>query len=90
MDGFSSLAAKVLLVLLPLALIGTLAVAPVWRRWLLWLVIAATAALYSVYAVTDIHPRFLYVAFPSLLVLWAGGIVLVVETALGTRPVPAD
>ena len=75
---------RVLVLLVPLAIVGTFAVAPAWRRWLLWLVVAATAAFYSVYAVTDIHPRFLYVVFPVVLVLWAAGIVAVV--GLVNRP----
>ena len=77
---------RILLLFVPLAVVGTLAVSPVWRRWLLWVAILTTAAFYSVYAVTDIHPRFFYVVFPPLLVLWAAGIVLVVETMFGRRP----
>jgi hypothetical protein len=77
---------SVLVLIVPLAAIGTLAVAPTWRRWLLWLVIGTTAAFYSVYAVTNIHPRFLYVVFPAVLVLWAAGVGVVVKAA---RPSPA-
>jgi hypothetical protein len=72
---------RVLVLLVPLAVIGTVAVAPAWRRWLLWLAVAATAAFYSVYAVTDIHPRFLYVVFPVVLVLWSAGLTAVVGLA---------
>jgi hypothetical protein len=70
---------RVLVLLVPLAVIGTLAVAPPWRRLLLWLVVASTCAFYSVYAVTDIHPRFLYVVLPVVLVLWSGGVAVVAE-----------
>ena len=63
---------SVLVLLLPLAAVGTLAVQRVWCRWLLWLATLATAAFYSVYSVTDIHPRFMYVDLPFVLVLWAG------------------
>jgi hypothetical protein len=76
----------VLLLLLPLAAIGTLGVSGVWRRWLLWLVVAGTAAFYSVYSVTDIHPRFLYVVFPLVLVLWCSGIAVIGSAATGRRP----
>ncbi len=75
----------VLLLLLPLAAIGTLGVSGVWRRWLLWLVVACTAAFYSVYSVTDIHPRFLYVVFPLVLVLWCTGIAVVGSVATGRQ-----
>ena len=74
---------SVLLLLLPLAAIGTLAVLGTWRRYLLWLVIAGTAAFYSVYTVTDIHPRFLYVVFPPVLVLWCTGAWVVFAAATG-------
>jgi hypothetical protein len=77
----------VLLLLLPLAAIGTLGVSGVWRRWLLWLVVACTAAFYSVYSVTDIHPRFLYVVLPLVLVLWCTGIAVVGSVATGRNAV---
>jgi hypothetical protein len=72
---------RVLVLLVPLAAIGTVTVAPSWRRWLLWLVVAVTAAFYSVYAVTDIHPRFLYVVLPIILILWAAGLTTVLGLA---------
>jgi hypothetical protein len=76
---------RVLVLVVPLAVIGTLLVAPGWRRWLLWLAVAVTAAFYSVYSVTDIHPRFLYVVFPTVLVLWSAGVAAVTGLARG-RP----
>jgi hypothetical protein len=79
-----------LLLLLPLAAIGTLGVSGVWRRWLLWLVVACTAAFYSVYSVTDIHPRFLYVVFPLVLVLWCAGIAVVGSVATGRHAVESS
>ena len=72
---------RVLALLVPLAVIGTVAVSPVWRRWLLWLGVTATAAFYSVYSVTDIHPRFLYVVFPVVLVLWSAGVCVLTGLA---------
>ncbi len=76
---------SVLLLLVPLAAIGTLGVRGVWRRWLLWLAIGCTAAFYSFYSVTDIHPRFLYVVFPLVLVLWCSGLAVVGTAATGRR-----
>ena len=70
---------SVLILLLPLAVVGTLAVQRTWWRWLLWLATLTTAAFYSVYSVTDIHPRFMYVVFPFVLVLWSAGVIRVLE-----------
>ncbi len=80
----------VLLLIVPLAAIGTIGVSGVWRRWLLWLVILGTAAFYSVYSVTDIHPRFLYVVFPLVLVLWCAGVAVVGSAATGRRTVESS
>jgi hypothetical protein len=75
----------VLLILLSVAAVGTLGVRDVWQRWLLWLVILGTGAFYSVYAVTDIHPRFLFVVLPPVLVLWCSGVaVLAARVARGS------
>jgi hypothetical protein len=64
----------VLALLLVPAAVGTFRVSEVWRRWLLWLAIAGTGVFYSVYSVTNIHPRFLFVVLPPILVLWCAGI----------------
>ena len=61
-----------LLVLLPLALLA-LALHRTWATALLGLVVAVTAAFYTFYEHTHLHPRFLYVALPSLFVLQAVG-----------------
>jgi hypothetical protein len=37
-----------------------------------------TAAFYSLYYITALHPRFLFVALPSLFLLGAAGVGLVV------------
>ena len=71
----------VLILLLSLAALGTLGVKDVLNRWLLWLVVAGTGVFYSVYAVTNIHPRFLFVVLPPVLVLWCSGLALVVSFA---------
>ena len=62
-----------LLVLVPLAVVGAFAV----RRsvaLLLGAAILATAAFYTFYFATPIHPRFLFVVLPPLLVLWVAGL----------------
>lgn len=67
----------VLLIVLSVAALGTLGVRDRWQRWLLWLAILGNGAFYSVYAVTDIHPRFLFVVLPPALVLWSSGVAVV-------------
>ncbi len=68
---------RTLIVLLPLAIVGALAVR---RREALTLLLAATlvnAAFYSFYAHTSLHPRFLFASLPPFFVLWAAGAVAV-------------
>lgn len=66
---------RMLLVLLPLALLGVIAVRGRAARALLVLPVVVTAAFYSFYYVTALHPRFLYVTLPLLLTLEAAGAV---------------
>jgi hypothetical protein len=61
-----------LALLLPLSLVA-LALLRTWAVALLGAVVAVTAAFYSFYEHTHLHPRFLYVALPSLFVLQAAG-----------------
>jgi hypothetical protein len=70
-------------ILVPLAAIGVLAIRTGAGRVLVAGVVVVTAVFYSFYALTALHPRFLYVAFPELFTLWAGGAVLVVTFARG-------
>jgi hypothetical protein len=66
---------KMLVVLLPLPIVGVLALRR--RRYDVWLlagVVIVTAAFYSAYYVTAVHPRFLFVALPPLFVLAAAGV----------------
>ena len=66
----------VLLALLPLAALGTLRL----RRRdaaLLWATVLSTALFYTFYELTPLHPRFLFVVLPVVLVLWAAGAALV-------------
>ena len=74
---------RMLLVLLPLAVLGVLAVRRWYARALLVLPVAVTAAFYSVYYVTALHPRFLYVALPMLLTLEAAGGVWLADRLRG-------
>jgi hypothetical protein len=73
----------VLVVLVPLAIVGVVRTAP-FARALLAASVAATAVFYSFYELTPIHPRFLFVVLPVVLVLWAGG------AAAALRAVPAQ
>ena len=71
---------RTLLVLLPLALLGLLAV-PRWQAALLGAAIATNAVLYTFYEHTHLHPRFLDVTLPALFVLQAAGAWLVIRKA---------
>jgi hypothetical protein len=74
---------------LPLAVLGTIKVRP-WHAVLLWSCILTTAALYTFYELTPLHPRFLFVVVPFVLVLCAAGAALVLDLASeqGIRRVP--
>ena len=64
---------RTLVVLVPLALVGAIALRS-WRsRLLLAAWIVPTAALYTFYRVTWEHPRFLFAALPAAFVLWVTG-----------------
>jgi hypothetical protein len=68
----------VLAILLVPAAVGTLR-ATRWAGALLWSCILSTAALYTLYQLTPLHPRFLFVVLPLVLVLWAAGAAFVAE-----------
>jgi hypothetical protein len=70
----------VLLALLPLAAIGTLRL-PRRTAAFLWANVLVTAAFYTFYELTPLHPRFLFVVLPVVLVLWAAGAALVAAAA---------
>jgi hypothetical protein len=81
---------KMLAILLPLPLVGIWAL----RRDPVPLValagtVAVTAAFYSTYYITALHPRFLYVALPSLFVLAAVGVADLSRRA-GLEPGPTE
>jgi len=71
---------SVLVMLVPLALLGTVRAS---RRpaALLWSCVAVTATFYTFYLFTPIHPRFLFVVLPIVLVFWAAGAAFVVRAA---------
>lgn len=71
---------RLLLILLPLALLGAFAL----RNELLELgvlagTVAVTAVFYSAYYITALHPRFLFVALPPLFVLIAAGVAKIMR-----------
>jgi hypothetical protein len=81
-----------LAILLPLPLLGIYALR---RRRIEVLtlagVAAVTAAFYSAYYITALHPRFLYVALPSIWILAAAGIAeLALRAPLGGAPAVRD
>ena len=43
--------------------------------------ILSTAAFYTFYFATPIHPRFLFVVLPLVLILWVAGVCAVVGKA---------
>jgi hypothetical protein len=63
---------RTVVLLLPLALLGLLAVRP-WVGALLGAAIATNAILFTFYEHTHLHPRFLYASLPALFVLEAAG-----------------
>jgi hypothetical protein len=73
---------RMLLVLLPLALLGLLALRP-WASALLGASIATNAVFYTFYEHTHLHPRFLYASLPALFVLEAAGGWLVIRKGSG-------
>jgi hypothetical protein len=70
----------VLLVLVPLAILGTVRVTR-WTAALLWSCVLTTALFFTFYEETPEHPRFLFVVLPIVLVLWAAGAAEAVTAA---------
>ena len=73
---------RLVLALLPLALLGLLAVPP-WASALLAASVATNALFYTFYEHTHLHPRFLYASLPALFVLDAAGGWLVIRKGSG-------
>ncbi len=70
-----------LLLLVPLAVLGAIALPAVVPRVMLLVPIVLTVVVYSVYQYTALHPRFFYVVLPLVLVLDAAGAVWLVCAA---------
>jgi hypothetical protein len=77
---------RTLLILLPLAIVGALAVRRSLARTLLLVWTLLNAVFYSFYAVTPLHPRFLHASLPSLFVLEAAGAAALLALARRGRP----
>jgi hypothetical protein len=78
-----------LLLLLPLAALGVIAVRGWFARSLLVWTIVGTVLSFAGYYVTAQHPRFFYVALPELFVLQSAGVVLIVDhLRRQVRPAP--
>lgn len=76
---------KMLVLLLPLPLLGVLALRHRSREVVLLAgTVATTALFYSAYYITALHARFLFVALPALFVLAAAGVAELVRAARGT------
>ncbi len=76
---------RTLLVLVPLALLGWLALRSSWPRLLLAVWVLGNAVLYSSYRVTPDHPRFLFASLPAVFVLWSAGVGTVALRVRGLR-----
>jgi hypothetical protein len=76
---------SVLIALIPVALLGTVMIE---RRsaLLLWGCVAANALFYTFYYDTPLHPRFMFVVLPIVLMFWAAGAL----TALSTPRLALD
>ena len=70
-----------LAIVLPLALLGSLALRRPWPLALVLAFLLINPAFYSFFANTAQHPRFLYASLPELFVLWAAGVALIARRA---------
>jgi hypothetical protein len=78
---------RTLLILIPLAAIGAVAIRSWYTRLVLVVPILLNAAVYTGYRYTAEHPRFLFVSLPPLFVLWMAGVRAL---ALGIRDAWAE
>jgi hypothetical protein len=69
---------RMLLVLVPLALVGAVALRAWWPRLVLAAFVLGNVVVYSVYVVTPQHPRFFFASLPAVFVLWSLGVVTLV------------
>lgn len=68
---------KVVLILVPLAILGAFALRSRRTACLLAASALVNPVLYSFFWATDEHPRYLFASLPAALVLWATGVLLV-------------
>ena len=66
---------RMLLVLVPIAVVGVVALRGAWPRLVLAAFVLGNVFLYSVYVVTPQHPRFVFASLPAVFVLWSLGAV---------------
>ena len=84
--GDSLLFSPLLIALLVVpAVVGTIALRTMFDRAIVVVPVVVTVITYSVYYVTALHPRFLYVALPLVLVLDSAGVVGVIGRARGRQ-----
>jgi len=67
-----------LLVLTPLAIVGTIALRTWWPRAVLVAWALVNPVLYSFYQATPEHPRYMFASLPAVFVLWVAGLAAVV------------
>lgn len=79
-----------LAIVVPLAIVGALAVRRPWALALVVAFLVINPVFYSFYANTAQHPRFLYASLPELFVLWAGGVSVIVAYVPRLRPAPSS
>ena len=70
-----------LLLLVPLAIAGAIALEAWWARAVLVTWALVNPVFYSFYANTSDHPRFLFASLPAVFVLWIAGLAAVATTA---------
>ena len=70
------------------AVVGVVTLRTMVARALVVVPVVLTVALYSVYYVTALHPRFLFVVLPLVLVLDAAALVWLAERIRASRPRP--
>ena len=84
--GDSLLFSPLLIALLVVpAVVGAIALRTMFDRAIVVVPVVVTVLTYSVYYVTALHPRFLYVALPLVLVLDSAGVVGVIDRARGQQ-----
>jgi hypothetical protein len=75
---------RTLAIILPLAVLGLVALRRAWPLAVLLVWTLANPLLYSFYFYTPIDPRFLWASLPSFFVLWAAGAALLVDVAVAS------